>query len=99
MNKVVLTLAAALTLGTAGAAASPAAAQSHTVVRTTRTVVVHRRANAGWHRTTAVRRTNWNNGRHYGWSQGRHRGWAHASHRTCRTVWHLHQRTRTCRSW
>jgi hypothetical protein len=45
MKKLILTLAAALTLG--GFAAAPAAAQrNHTVVRTTHTVVVHRRVTA-----------------------------------------------------
>jgi hypothetical protein len=43
MKKLILTLAAALTLGGA-VAAVPADAQTHrTVVRTTHTVVVHRR--------------------------------------------------------
>ena len=98
MKTLILTLAAALTLG--GIAATPAASQprERTVVRTTttttaprprvRTVVrtsrtVVRHRNMRWHR-------DYNRGHHYGWRN---------HHRTCRTVWRNHRRIRTCRSW
>jgi hypothetical protein len=85
MKKLILALAAALTIG-GGLAATPADAQrNRTVVRTTRTVVVHRRVNynRGWHR---------------GYDRGRHNGWRNHQ-RSCRTVWRGHARIRTCRSW
>lgn len=82
MKKIILTLAAALTLGGA-VAATPAAAQDRTVVRTTRTVVMHRHQD--WRRDG-------DRDRRY------HRGWRN-HHRTCRVMWRHHQRIRTCRSW
>jgi hypothetical protein len=85
MKTLILTLAAALTLG--GLAAAPAAAQpgrERTVV--TRTVIVRHHDN-GWHR-------GWNRG----WHRGRHLGWNRHG-RSCRTVWHHHMRTRTCSRW
>lgn len=91
MKRLILTLAAALTLGgaiaPAAAGAQPPRDRDGTVVRTT---VIHRddgnwhRGDRGWHR-------GWNN--HRGW----HRGWR--NRRTCRTIWRHHTRIRTCRSW
>ena len=80
MKKLILALAAALTIG-GGLAATPADAQrDRTVVRTTRTVVVHR--NQRWHR-------NYNRGRHYGWRNHRRTcttTWRHHQRiRTCRS--------------
>jgi hypothetical protein len=106
MKTLILTLAAALTLGGA-VAATPAVAQGQrTVVRTTTTTTaprVQERTVVRTHRTIVRHRSmsvhrDWNRGRHYGWNRGHHRGWA-SSHRTCRTVWRMHQRVRTCRSW
>ena len=89
MKKLILALAAALTIG-GGLAATPADAQrDRTVVRTTRTVVVHR--NQRWHR-------DYNRNYHRNYDRGRHYGWRN-HHRTCTTTWRHHQRIRTCRSW
>jgi Ni/Co efflux regulator RcnB len=102
MKRLILTLAAALTLG--GIAAAPAAAQprDRTVVRTTtvrpdgprdRTVV------RTTHTTVMRRHTDYSNrGWHRGWDRGRHHGWRN-HRRVCRTTWRHHQRIRTCRSW
>jgi hypothetical protein len=97
MKRLILTLAAALTLG--GIAAAPAAAQPRTVVRTTvvrpdmrpreRTVV------RTTHTTIMRRHVDYNN---RGWNRGHHYGWNN-HRRVCRTVWRHHQRIRTCRSW
>jgi Ni/Co efflux regulator RcnB len=94
-KRLILTLAAALTLG--GVAAAPAAAQTHrTVVRTTTTTaapqprertVVRTSRTIVRHRTMTM---------HRGWNSGGHMG---NHHRTCRTVWRNHRRIRTCRSW
>jgi Ni/Co efflux regulator RcnB len=82
MKLSMLALAAALTLG--GLAATAADAQrdrgDRTVVRTTRTVVMHRRTSA---------HQDWNRGRHRGW--GNHQRtcrttWRHGQRiRTCRS--------------
>ncbi|MDB5693997.1 MAG: hypothetical protein JWO81_3060 [Alphaproteobacteria bacterium] len=81
MKLKMLALAAALTLG--GLAATPAAAQpdrhDRTVVRTTRTVVMHRHEDRGW-----------NQGRHNGWNNNHRRTcrtmWRHGQRiRTCRS--------------
>ena len=100
MKRLILTLAAALTLGGVAANAQPPGDHDRTVVRTT--TVVHRddngRHDRGWHRNWNNNRgwhRGWNRGRHYGWN--RHRRWGHG--RTCRTIVRHHSRTRICRSW
>ena len=100
MKRLILTLAAALTLG-GGLAATSATAQpgQRTVVRTTTTTrgavpMRERTVVRTTHTTVRHRRTIWN-GRH---DYGHHYGWRN-HHRTCRTVWRHHRRIRTCRSW
>ncbi|HEX4739389.1 MAG TPA: hypothetical protein VH331_17715 [Allosphingosinicella sp.] len=85
MKRLILTLAAALTLGGAAAHAQPAG--TRTVE--TRTTVFHRSHHHGWNNHRG-----WDHNR--GWSRSRR--W-HGHGQSCRTIWRDHTRTRTCRSW
>jgi len=98
MKKLILALAAALTIG-GGLAATAADAQ--TVVRTTRTTTMAPQPRDRVVRTRTVvtrRHTEYNRRWHRNYNRGRHYGWR-KHHRTCTTTWRHHRRIRTCRSW
>lgn len=88
MKKMILALAAALTLGSVGATAADAQTRTRTVV-THRTVVRHHTVR---HRTVVRRPVV----RH---RVVRHHVVRRAHHRVCKTVWRHHKRIRTCRTW
>ena len=100
MKKLILALAAAVTLG-GGLAATTAGAQTRErpVVRTTTTAEPVQRERVVRTRTVVTHRhSEYNRRWHRDYDRGRHYGWRN-HRRTCTTVWRHHQRIRTCRSW